>query len=178
MSETLFSIEDGDPSTLASEPVVQEQISTATGAVPASEPVADPAPVVNQKPAFAFLGGNKQGYLFVTDDAQSEYMSAAGMDAFTKTLGARNLSLDEVAVLNLARHAGQAAFADLISFFKPRAVVLLGAKATALRIPDIALNTVGQVGDIPVFQTYSFDVLLVDADKKSVFWPVLKSLLV
>ncbi len=178
MSEALFAIEDGDVRAPADEIVVQEKNAIANGAVPTPEPVAVPAPVANPRPVFAFLGENKQGYLFVTDDAQSDYMSAEGMDAFTKTLGARKLSLDDVAVFNLGRHAGQVAFSDLTSFFKPRAVVLLGAKATALGVSDIAPNTVGQVEGIPVFQTYSFDVLLIDAGKKSVFWPVLKSLLV
>lgn len=175
MTETLFAIEDGDVPTAA-----ELQDDTVVAVIPADRPgeAEERAPVVRTAPVFSFLGENKQGYLFVTHDPQSDYMSAPAMEAFTKTLAARNLAQADVAVFNLAQHGEQVVISDLVSFFKPRAVILLGPAAPMLGIPALAFNTVGAVGDVAVFQTYSFDVLIQDAEKKSTFWPVLKSLLV
>lgn len=170
MSETLFLIEDDV------HPVMDVKVLPVEKEVKAEIPA---GPIVTEAPpTFAFIGENKRRYLFVTDDAQSDFMSAAGLDAFLKTLGARKMALDDVAVFNMARHQGTVAFTDLAMFFKPQAVVLLGASATQVGIPEIAANSLGKVGDIPVFQTYSFDVLLGDNEKKAAFWPILKSLLV
>lgn len=170
MSETLFLIEgDGYP-------VMDDKIlplGAKAGSVISAGPIDAEVP-----PTFAFIGENKRRYLFVTDDAQSDYMSEAGLDAFLKTLGARKLALADVAVFNLAHHQGSVTFADLVVFFKPLAVVLLGPPATRLGMSEIQANSLAKVGDIPVFQTYSFDVLLGDNEKKAAFWPVLKSLLV
>lgn len=178
MSETLFSVAGEAVDAPVDEPRVVADESVAQPAVAVPEPETEATPATSQPAEFAFLGENKRGYLFVTDDPQSDYLSGPAMDAFVKTLGARQLGLADVAVFNAARHAGPVAFADLAAFFKPRAVVLLGPPASRFGLPEVLPNTVGSVGGTPVFQTYSFDVLLVDAEKKGAFWPVLKSLLV
>src|SRR5690554_1681310 len=175
MSETLFAIEGEDAPAEETRAAADAPVAQPAVAIP--EPETEASPAASPPSEFAFLGENQQGYLFVTDDAQADGMSAAAMDAFTKTLAARNLSLADVAVFNVARHTGSLAFADVVAFFKPRAVVLLGPPASQFGLPDVPSNTVGKVGDTPVFQTYSFDVLLADAEKKGAFWPVLKSLL-
>lgn len=178
MSETLFSIEEDSGEAM---PVVEE-VATDRGMVgenrgPSSE-VETAAEVEHVVPTFRFTGANQRKYLFITDDSQSDFMSEAGMDAFLKTIGARKMELADVAVFNVAHHAGALSWTDLLAFFKPRAVVLLGPAATRLGVADIPANSLEKIGDIPVFQTYSFDVLLADMEKKTAFWPVLKSLLI
>lgn len=177
MTETLFSIEDSDVHAPDIEAGPEHSSAVAAVSVAKPQELEERAPIVAPAPVFSFLGENRQGYLFVTHDPHSDYMSAEGMDAFTKTLAARKLALTDVAVFNLARHAGEVAVADLVSFFKPRAVILLGLEATRLGMPALVFNAIGTAGDVTVFQTYSFDEMIEDAAKKNAFWPVLKSLL-
>ncbi len=123
--------------------------------------------VANTSPRFPFYGGNKRNYLFLTHDMQCEWMSAAALDAFTKTLAALKLTLEDIAVLNIARLGEAPAKPDLVAFFHPKVVIALGAT-----LPW------DESGDIRVFKTHSFDDMLVDAEKKRVFWTTVKTLLV
>lgn len=172
MSETLFSIDDDRFD-------VGQDLDNNVHMMPSDGPTTELAAdsFVEQPVTFDFVGENRKNYLFVTDDPRVDYMSDTGMDAFLKTLAARKMSLVDVAVFNLSRHKGAITFAMLIAFFKPKAVVLLGASAVDVGLQEIDVNSIGNMGDIRVFQSYSFDVLLSDGGKKSAFWPVLKSIL-
>ena len=123
--------------------------------------------VVAAPPQFSHYGGNKRNFLFLTHDARHEWMSDAAFDAFTKTLGALKLSMDDVAVLNVGKLPSVPAEADLVAFFHPKAIVALGAS-----VPW------GTSSTTTVFQTYSFDEMLVDAEKKRTFWATVKTLLI
>ena len=118
-------------------------------------------------PQFSYYGGNRRHFLFLTHDPQNKWMSAAALDAFSKTLGALKLSADDVAVLNMAAFPVVPAVADLVAFFKPKVIVALGA----------TLSGAPSEG-VEVFNTHSFDEMLVDAEKKRAFWTTVKTLLI
>ncbi len=151
MTETIFGVEDGKGS-MADEAVEPMDISVGH----------KPAP----KPQFPYNGQNKRNYLFLTDEKQYEWMSGAAMDAFVKTLGALKLAVDDVAVVNLAKLASSPSVTDLAIFFNPRVVVNLG---TSFVWP--------QQDGVTVFHTHAFDDLLVDTEKKQIFWTTIKRLL-
>lgn len=148
MTETIFGVEEPEKALSDREPAV---------------PIATAGP----SPLFSYHGGNKRNYLFLTHETRHEWMSAEALDAFTKTLAALKLAADDIAVLNVGKLPEIPAKSDLIAFFNPKIIVALGA----------SLPWDGSDGLI-VFKTYSFDEMLVDAEKKRVFWATIKTLLV
>lgn len=132
-------------------------------AVPVAEAAAKPAPT----PQFSFYGKNNRQYLFLTQEKQYEWMSEQAMDAFVKTLAALKLAEDDVALFNLASLPESPSVEALTLFFKPKVVVNLGASFTW---PE-------QDG-INIFHTHAFSEMLVDAEKKRVFWTTVKRLLI
>ena len=114
-----------------------------------------------------YLGQNKRRYLFLTHEAEHEWMSEAAMDALVKTLAALQLAVDDVAVLNIAKLAESPSADELSAFFDPKVVVNLG---TSLDWPEQAGTT--------VFHTRRFDDMLADAAKKREFWATIKTLLI
>ncbi|MFB2119746.1 hypothetical protein [Parapedobacter sp. 2B3] len=153
MTETIFDVEDGMGSMIEGAAVEPMDVS------------------VDHKPTpglqFPYSGQNRRNYLFLTDEKQHEWMSGAAMDAFVKTLGALKLAVDDVAVVNLAKLASSPSVTDLAVFFNPRVVVNLG---TSFVWP--------QQDGVTVFHTHAFDDLLVDTEKKQIFWTTIKRLLI
>ena len=138
------------------------------------------APVVKQDPQqqFTCYGKNKRNYLFLTEDREAEWMSAAALDAFGKTLAALKLTVDDVAVLNIGTFSPLPSKEDIFSYFSPRILVSLGASFHWMGLDVSPEKTVLDYGGITVFRTYAFDEMLVDAEKKRVFWTTIKNLLV
>lgn len=126
---------------------------------------------------FVFYGKNKRRFLFLTNDGQHQWMSTAGLDAFTKTLTALKCSIDDVALLNLATLATLPKKEELVSFFNPTVIVLLGVSPEPLGLGAL-LTAVNDCSGISVFQTGTFDEMLVDAEMKRRFWTTIKTLLV
>src|SRR5690606_12232224 len=116
-------------------------------------------PFDSPAPQFSYYGGNKRNFLFLTQDTQHKWMSAAALDAFSKTLAALKLSTDDVAVLNMAAFPTVPDKAELFAFFNPKVIVALGT--TLSEEPS---------GPVEVFNTHSFDEMLADAEKKRAFW--------
>ncbi len=172
MTETLFDVRDdavvGGPSV--------------PRAAPAPAPVERPtvpeaAIAAPQAPSFRYFGGNRQRYLFLTDDREYEWMSAAALDAFTKTLTALKLATDDVSVFNVAGMQPFPSKDDVFSYFGPRVVVSLGV---SLPWPGLEGPATGSVVDhqgVRVFHTHAFETFLTDADKKRLFWTTIKTLL-
>lgn len=157
---------------LMTEPVfdVGEQVHEDAARAPAAAAAAaEPEQVKKPEPAapsFTFLGRNNRNYLFLTDEQQADWMAEPAMDAFVKTLAALKLTVDDVAVLNLAKLAAAPQAGQLVSFFKPRVVVNLGTPFSWPEQPGVKL-----------LDTYSFNEMLADAGKKRTFWTAIKTLL-
>lgn len=140
------------------------------------------SPAIADKPDappvdFAFYGKNRRRYLFLTNDGQHQWMSVAALDAFTKTLAALKLSADDVALLNLAPFAVPPRKEELISFFNPTVIVLLGVPPESVGLGALP-TAVSNCDGISVFQTGTFDEMLADAEMKRLFWTTIKTLLV
>jgi len=173
MSETLFAIpveEDGRKETAM--PVA------AAPAMPASEVVTSAA-----APEITFLGKNLSGYLFIFQNhsiSGQHRMPDEEMEAFEKILTALKLSVEDIALLNIAA-PDSITLAGLLTFFKPQKTVFLGT--------DIVLNGIEDLSNPPAFHrtvsyqkteflhTFSFAEMMTDVDKKRQFWNSLKTLL-
>lgn len=176
MSETLFSIGDG-PS-ISKEEDVSAMSTTQAEEKPAIDPQVTPVETPVVTPAFSFLGENKRHYLFVTHEHAYDYMSSPAMEAFSKTISALKLQLADIAVINLAKYQQPIAIIELFNAFAPEAIILLGLPAKSLGLADTDPNSIMKHEGIKVFQTYSFETMLTDADKKRDFWTTLKTILV
>lgn len=126
------------------------------------------------KPSLDYWGSNKQGILYIIENAEYPFFSPLAEDAFLKTNKALGLSLEDIAVINLSKHA--LSFEQLVSFFKPTKVVLSGVNPTKILLNNIKENSKFTIDDIGCLSSYSFDEMLVNLDKKKSFWIEMKNL--
>src|SRR5690606_1148128 len=77
---------------------------------------------------FIYQGNKSTGVLFILRYPDYPYFSPAAEDAFVKTLGALGLSLDNVAVVNLANTHNPNDFKRIMQFFEPTKITLLGVE--------------------------------------------------
>ena len=153
---------------------------TIFGIPDAAEVAASDLPVRTEAetPRFVFYGDNNRRYLFLTHDQHHEWMSEAAMDAFSKTLAALKLSSADIALLNLFKCEQACSKEQLVSFFQPKVVVLLGVPASLLEVdcPEGSFTPDGT--ERTILRAASFDEMLVNSDKKRQFWVAAKTLLV
>jgi len=123
-----------------------------------------------------FLGKNEKNILYLIENQQNDYFSAAAHEAFTKTIAALGLILDDVAVLNITALKSEISFEELTAFFKPKKIILAGSSPNKLGLSDVSLNTPVSQNDITVLHTFSFEEMLTDMNKKKLFWHCVKTL--
>ncbi len=127
----------------------------------------------------SFIGNVAAPCLFIFHHAQAQeqhQMLPQEMEAFEKILGALKLRLDQIALLNLAIQ--QPSFDLMVSKIKPQKMVLLGAgismETLGLSGINLPLHQPSHIQQLPVLQSYSFQEMDQDVDKKRVFWNALK----
>jgi hypothetical protein len=109
-----------------------------------------------EKEEFIYRGDKDTGVLFILRYPDHPYFSPEAEDAFIKTIGALQLTLQDVAVVNLANE------------HNPN---------DSLKLPAIAHNSYMRGKIATVFNTFSFEEMFVDIDKKKLFWTEFKSFL-
>jgi hypothetical protein len=82
-----------------------------------------------------------------------------------------------VAVVNLANEHNPNDWKKIMGFFRPKKITLLGVEPTSLKLPAIAHNSYMRGKIATVFNTFSFEEMFVDIDKKKLFWTEFKSFL-
>lgn len=144
----------------------------------ANQQRAMPEPVVTQEPLFDFYGKNKRNYLFLTQEQHHKWMPPTALDAFTKTLTALRLTEEDIAILNMGAFTAPPSKDDILSFFNPKVLVSLGASLQWPELNSLPSESVANYNGITIFHTYTFDDMLVDAEKKRLFWTTIKNLLI
>jgi len=124
---------------------------------------------------FIYQGNKSTGVLFILRYPDYPYFSPAAEDAFVKTLGALGLSLDNVAVVNLANTHNPNDFKRIMQFFEPTKITLLGVEPISLKLPEIAHNSYMKGRIATVFNTFSFEEMFADVQKKRLFWNEFKT---
>ncbi|SEK72335.1 hypothetical protein [Parapedobacter koreensis] len=160
MSETVFGIAEGAMDT------------SGTG-----QPEKEAVGKQEQVPQFVFYGKNKRNYLFLTQEKQHEWMSAAALEAFTKTIAALKLTPDDVAVLNVGALVAIPGKADVLSFFRPKVIVGLGVSVQSIGLDISPSAPMAEHHGITIFHTCTFDEMLTSPEKKRLFWTTIKTLL-
>lgn len=169
MSDTLFDLGE------------RVDMSTVNAAVQPENPQQE-----HKIPELTFIGKNQSGILFITHNVATpdqHQLPEVEMDAFVKTLSALKLSLDHIALFNLAVVVGQShTLTDILTFFNPRKTIFLGSQISVLddaesRGVPTDLHQVVNRENIEFLRTYSFTEMMSDVDKKRLFWNQLKSYL-
>ena len=158
-------------------------------ATPVVEPVpapvaAEPAPVVQPKvepvaeaaaPPYNYLGSNKKAFLIFTHYPNQDFMDQEHLTALQSILKRKELELDDIAILNLAKTANTK-WADMYRFFAPKKVLVLGKDAVpvGLKVPD--MNQLKQAPAASLLYSFSFDEMMSSTDNKKAFWEQMKNL--
>lgn len=124
---------------------------------------------------FVFQGDKTTGVLFILRYPEFPYFSPQAEEAFVKTIGALQLTPQNVAVVNLANPQNPNEFKRIMEFFKPTKITLLGVAPASLKLPDIAHNSYMRGKIATVFNTFSFEEMFADVEKKKLFWGEFKS---
>ncbi|GEM_PF-135198 len=127
---------------------------------------------------FIYQGNKEQGILFILRYEQYPYFSPAALEAFEKTIGALKLTKETVAVLNLANSHNPNDFKRIMQFFQPTKIILLGVEPASLKLPFIEHNSYMKGRIATVFNTFSFEEMFVDVNKKKLFWNEFKTFIV
>ncbi len=124
-----------------------------------------------------FLGENQRRILYIIEETAYSFFSEAALDAFTKTILALGLSLDDVAVFNLATHPNSTFSRDqLVDLFHPEKIIFAGTPPLRLGFEGISLQVATQAAGMKILHTYSFEDMLQDVQKKKQFWQAIKLL--
>lgn len=129
------------------------------------------------KEEFVYQGDKSKGVLFILRYPQYPYFSPAAEDAFVKTMAALHLTPQDVAVVNLANPHNPNDFKRIMSFFQPKKITLLGVEPASLKLPAIEHNSYMRGRIATVFNTFSFEEMFDDVNKKKLFWGEFKMFL-
>lgn len=124
---------------------------------------------------FIYQGNKDQGVLFILRYEQYPYFSPAAGEAFEKTIGALKLTKETVAVVNLANAHNPNDFKRIMAFFQPTKIILLGVEPASLMLPSIEHNSYMKGRIATVFNTFSFEEMFADTNKKKLFWNEFKT---
>ena len=124
---------------------------------------------------FIYQGDKSTGVLFILRYPEFPYFSPQAEEAFVKTIGALQLTPQNVAVVNLANPHNPNDFKRIMSFFEPKKITLLGVEPASLKLPEIAHNSYMKGKVATVFNTFSFEEMFADINKKKLFWGEFKT---
>lgn len=143
----------------------------------AEEPlISPPEPIfIKQTPVlrFDYMGGNKQNFLIIC--SYNGAIDEKHVAALTSTLQRKELSLDDVAIMNLVDFSG-ATNTQLMDFFKPARLLILGNDSQLLGWDKFKLNELQNAEGVKVLYTHSFGEMMGDRDKTKAFWEQMKVL--
>lgn len=135
------------------------------------------SPVITETPAinFNYTGGFKQKFLIVVHYPDHELMEPAHFNALESAIKRRGLSIDEVAIFNIAKHA-EADLKAVGRFFKPQKMLLLGENAIPPGLDTPALNLLTKLGKCDMLYSYSFAEMMGNKENTKAFWEQMKML--
>jgi len=124
---------------------------------------------------FNYLGANKKNFLIVVNYPEDEFMHQHHLTALESVLTRKGYNRDDVAILNMARHAS-ADHEQLTSFFEPKIMVLLGKGSIPVGIEHPQFNMPFNNNGLSLLYTFSFDEMMTNNDNKKAFWEQMKAL--
>jgi len=134
------------------------------------------APVIETLTShFKYLGGYRKKLLVVAHYPDVEFIAADHLEAISKVLARLNFGMDDIAILNISNHTG-ATFSEIMDFFKPKKMLVLGEKALPAGIESLRLNVPKQLNNCGTLLSFSFDEMMDNQEYKKAFWDEMKKL--
>lgn len=164
MQDDLFFLDEDRKAYADAEIAVGEPVKEATPA----EPVLETKAV-----EFTFMG-KKCGMLILVHYPALEFIHDAHLAALENILKRKDIAVGDVAILNIAKHAG-AGFEDLVNYFGPKKILLLGKQAMPAGIATLQLNVPQQLAGRTALYSFSFDEMMDSPDNKKAFWEQMKN---
>jgi hypothetical protein len=139
--------------------------------VPKVEPEIIPQPTKND--GFDYLGENNKYILIVVNNADEKFLSKADLAFLVKIMGAKKWTLEDVAIVNMAKYTNLN-FEDLKAFFACNKIVTFGFNPAVLNIVGAVANQKSVYKNVAILGTWDLTKLQNDVAKKTVFWNQLK----
>ena len=154
-------------------PVIDELIETIVEITPVDETVEVVA--VETPLTFNPLGAGKTNFLILVHYPEHEFIAEAHLTALENILKRKGLAMDDVAIVNMARHS-EARFEFINRHFKPEKILVLGGNALPAGIGAIELNIPLQMAGSTALYSFSFDEMMDSNELKKAFWEQMKNL--
>lgn len=130
---------------------------------------------VKSNELFTYQGQKDSKVLFIIYNKEHPYFSPDAFVAFEKTLSALQIAIDSVTLLNLAHPENPVEFKKIMEFFAPKKITLFGVDPEELFNIKIAPNAYMKGRVATVFNTYSFEEMFDNMEKKKLFWGEFKT---
>ena len=125
--------------------------------------------------SFNYSGNNKKNFLVLTNYTDADFISPNHSVALESTLKRLGFEMDDLAILNIAK-CPDIVFDDLIKFFEPNKILILGKSAQPETKIPVLLNKIAIHGNIKILTTFSFEEMMDNTGNKKVFWELMKQL--
>ena len=156
---------------VADETSVAETVIIAPVAI---SPVVEIAAV--EKPVeFKYHGKNNRNFLILVHYPTLEFIHETHLTALENILKRKGFEIDDVAIVNTAKH-DVIKLEPLSAYFKPQKMLVLGNSALPKEIQQLALNVPEQVAGFAALYSFSFDEMMDNNDYKKAFWEQMKGL--
>jgi hypothetical protein len=144
---------------------------------PKAEPVIETPIIEIETPPvkFNYLGGHKKNFLVIVHYPGKEFIEEIHLTALENVFKRLGLSLDDVAIFNLANY-NDFHFEKLTEYFKPQKLLVLGKLSLPDGIEALTLNTPQKVGNFQTLYSFSFDEMMDSNENKKAFWEQMKQL--
>lgn len=137
---------------------------------------AEPTPVLETPPVnFNYMGKHKKHFLVIVHYPDLEFIDEKHLTALENIFKRFELSIDDVAILNSARH-NDVTFEQLDDFFKPQKLLLLGKNSLPGVTETLMLNKPKKINDCDTLFSFSFDEMMDNNEYKKAFWEQMKQL--
>lgn len=134
-----------------------------------------PGPVVETPPAkLNYLGKYKKGFLVMVHYPGHEFIAGAHLTALENILKRKDHTIDDVAIVNMAT-AALANLDELLAYFNPKKLLLLGKDALPANMEAVTLNEPKQVAGCIALYSFSFDDMIDNTENKKAFWEQMKN---
>jgi hypothetical protein len=145
-------------------------------AVKLPESVEEPAikEIVESEITLNYLGGHKKQFLILVHYPGHDFIAEAHLTALQNILKRKDHSMDDIAIFNIAKNNTD--FEQLISYFKPQKLLVLGKKSIPIKLETPMLNQLGPIAGCMALYSYSFDEMMDNVDYKKIFWDQMKNL--
>lgn len=121
------------------------------------------------------MGSNKKNFLVVVYYPTLEFIDNNHLVALENILKRLGFSLDDAAIFNKATH-NELTIKQLIDFFKPQKLLLLGRQAMPDGLGPLTLNKLQRINNCHTLFSFSFDEMMDNNEHKKIFWEQMKLL--